>query len=106
MTVYNWLTLFGVPGLFVALVGFIKVQLAQNKAIKEGLQAILRDRLLQAYKYYEEKWYADADDRDNWENMYQQYHTLGANGVMDDIRSKFLSLPTRKQNNRGGGGFA
>ena len=41
MTVYNWLTLFGVPGLFLALVGFIKVQLAQNKAIKEGLQAIL-----------------------------------------------------------------
>ena len=90
MTVYNWLTLFGVPGLFVALVGFIKVQLAQNKAIKEGLQAILRDRLLQAYKYYEEK-------------GYQQYHTLGANGVMDDIRGKFLALPTRRPNN--GGGF-
>ena len=106
MTVYDWLTLFGVPGLFVALVGFIKVQLAQNKAIKEGLQAILRDRLLQAYKYYEEKGYADADDRDNWENMYQQYHTLGANGVMDDIRGKFLALPTRRPNNGGGGGFA
>ena len=106
MTVYNWLTLFGVPGLFLALIGFIKVQLAQNKAIKEGLQAILRDRLLQAYKYYEEKGYADADDRDNWENMYQQYHTLGANGVMDDIRGKFLSLPTRPRNNGGSGGFA
>lgn len=94
MTVYNWLTLFGVPGLFIALIGFVKVQFAQNKAIKEGLQAILRDRLLQSYKHYESKGYADADDRDNWENMYQQYHTLGANGVMDDIRNKFFQLPT------------
>lgn len=94
MTVYNWLTLFGVPGLFAALVAFIKMQVAQNKAMREGLQAILRDRLLQAYKFYEEKGYADADDRANWENMYQQYHTLGANGVMDDIRVKFFKLPT------------
>ena len=51
MTIYNWLTLFGVPSLFIALVTFIKMQIAQNKAIKEGLQAILRDRLLQAYKH-------------------------------------------------------
>lgn len=94
MTVYNWLTLFGVPSLFIALISFIKIQLAQNRAIKEGLQAILRDRLLQSYKDYEAKGYAEADDRDNWENMYQQYHTLGANGVMDDIRSKFFQLPT------------
>ena len=26
--------------------------------------------------------------------MYKQYHNLGANGVMDDIRAKFLELPT------------
>lgn len=94
MTVYNWLTLLGVPGLFAALLGFIKIQVAQNKAVKEGLQAILRDRLLQSYRYYEAKGYAEPDDRDNFENMYQQYHTLGANGVMDDIRSKFFQLPT------------
>ena len=94
MTVYNWLTLFGVPSLFLALVAFIKIQIAQNRAIKNGLKAILRDRLLQAYKHYYDKGYADVDDRSNWENMYQQYHTLGANGVMDDIRSKFLQLPT------------
>lgn len=94
MTVYNWLTLLGVPGLFAALIGFIRMQAAQNKAVKAGLQAVLRDRLQQAYKHYEAKGYAEPDDRDNFENMYQQYHTLGANGVMDDIRTKFFQLPT------------
>lgn len=95
MTVYNWLTLFGVPSLFLALVAFIKAQVAQNKALRLGLQAILRDRLLQSYKYYSDAGYADEDDRCNWENMYQQYHALGQNGVMDDIRTKFFQLPTR-----------
>ena len=29
--------------------------------------------------------------------MYQQYHTLGANGVMDDIYRKFNELPTKNE---------
>lgn len=28
------------------------------------------------------------------ENVYIQYHNLGQNGVMDDLRKKFLELPT------------
>ena len=30
---------------------------------------------------------------DYFENMYQQYHSLGKNGVMDDIHEKFKALP-------------
>lgn len=65
----------------------------QNKAIMLGVQAFLRDRLLQGYKHYLAKGWADYDDRENLENIYAQYHALGANGVMDDMRSQFLSLP-------------
>ena len=65
----------------------------QNKALMAGIQAILRDRLLNGYRHYSEKGWADYDDRQNMENMYEQYHALGANGVMDGYRSKFLSLP-------------
>ena len=93
MTVYNWLTLFGVPGLFLALIGFIKIQIKQNTAIKEGLQAILRDRLLQGYKHYLEKGWADLDDRANMENVWKQYHALGGNGDMKDLRRTFRHLP-------------
>ena len=29
--------------------------------------------------------------------MYQQYHTLGANGVMDDVYKKFMALPLESE---------
>ena len=66
---------------------------AQNKATMLGVQALLRDRLVQGYKYYAAQKYANVDDRSNLEHVYVQYHKLGANGVMDDLREKFLALP-------------
>lgn len=65
----------------------------QSKAIMAGVQAILRDRLLQGYRHYLDKGYADYDDRLNMENIWKQYHTLGANGAMDDLRKQFRQLP-------------
>lgn len=65
----------------------------QNKALMAGVQAILRDRLLNGYRHYTAKGWADYDDRQNMENMWEQYHALGANGVMDGYRVKFLTLP-------------
>ncbi len=65
----------------------------QSKAIMLGVQAILRDRLLQGYRHYIEKGFADYDDRENMENIWKQYHALGANGVMDDMRNQFRRLP-------------
>lgn len=65
----------------------------QNKAIMLGVQAILRDRLLQGYRHGLDQGFAEYDDRENMENIYTQYHALGANGVMDDMRDKFRSLP-------------
>lgn len=65
----------------------------QQKAMMAGIQAILRNNLLTGYKHYFAKGWADYDDRQNMENMWEQYHALGANGVMDGYRSKFLTLP-------------
>ena len=43
---------------------------------------------------YSEKGYAPIYARDNFENCWKQYHSLGVNGVMDDLHMKFLELPT------------
>ena len=69
----------------------------QNKAIMSGVQALLRDRLLQGYQHYMAKGYAGYDDRQNLENIYTQYHGLGKNGVMDHMREEFLRLPMRQE---------
>lgn len=93
MTVWNWLSLFGVPAIVASIVVSLWVQV---RAVKRGVQALLRDRLMQGYRYYRTQGYADENDRSNLENVYIQYHTLGQNGVMDDLRNKFLSLPPEK----------
>ena len=36
------------------------------------------------------------DARDDLEHMFQSYELLGKNGVMNDLRNKFLSLPLEK----------
>lgn len=99
MTFYNWLCLFGVPAMVSAIFAYVIKRIRKNDAettaVKCGIQALLRDRLIQVYKYNESKGYADIQERENFENMYKQYHSLGANGVMDDVRQKFLQLPTK-----------
>ena len=66
----------------------------QNKATMLGVQALLRDRLLQAFKHYQHLGFADYNDRLNLENMYVQYEALGPNSVMQDFYEDFKRLPT------------
>jgi len=106
MSIYNWLSLFGIPGIIAGLFGFIIAQVKQNHAIKLGLQAILRDRLLQAYEYYGHRGWANYDEKQNVLNLYTQYEVLGPNGIMERKHNAFLALPDEapaNQNNGDGG---
>lgn len=91
MNLYQWLCFFSVPALLAAV---FKMLFAQIKAIKLGLQALLRAQLIADWNKWSERGYAPIYARQNFENCWTQYHSLGANGVMDDIHTKFLNLPT------------
>lgn len=73
---------------------------ARNKrqdAIQTGLQALLRDRIIQVYNHYvtEKKWipiYA----KDSIVSCYESYENLGANGVIDDLMTEIKALPNYK----------
>ena len=71
---------------------------------KAGLQALLRSELIAMFNKWSDKGYTPIYARENFENCYQRYHELGANGVMDDIYHKFYDLPTdesvRVKNNK------
>lgn len=96
---FEWIFKYWVEVLFglvtTGFIAFVKLQISTNKAIRLGLQAILRDRLLQSFNACLKDGCTTYEERQNWINMYNQYHTLGANGVMDDIKEKFLSLPIK-----------
>lgn len=99
MSFYEWLCILGIPSLVAAVVtAGIKFVLAQIKGIKLGVQALLRAQMIAEYNKWEEKGYAPIYARQNFENCWVQYHSLGANGVMDDIHKKFLKLPTEPKN--------
>ena len=88
----------GILGLATAaLVGRIKRERQHDEATEKGLQALLRDRLIYQYDKYKDKGFAPIYARENFENLYKQYHALGANGVMDDIYNEFRKLPTRSE---------
>ena len=123
MSVFQWLSIAGIPGIIVLIGGIIinralkkrdvkrertvaeyerkqeQIRLqneqleAQNKATMLGVQALLRDRLLQAFRHFLTQGYAEYSDRENVKNMYDQYEALGPNSVMSDLYEKFTELP-------------
>lgn len=64
-----------------------------QKLIKKGIQALLKNDLKVRYDYWLDQGYAPDDARDDLEAEYCIYHALGKNGVMDGRRKKFLDLP-------------
>lgn len=69
----------------------------ENKALKTGIQAMLRDRMIQAYNHYhEDQGYMPIYAKESFAACYKSYHELGENGVMDGIYQKIMHLPTSK----------
>ena len=93
MSVYQWLCVLGIPGMFITRVtGLISI-IRQIQVMKQAMRASLRDRLVQGYKRGITQQWADMEDRKNMENIYRQYHVLGGNGDMRDLRRTFRHLP-------------
>ena len=108
MNLYQWLCVAGIPSVITLIITRVitkRLNETESKAeetrrrsdaIALGIRALLRDRLLQGYKHYQEKGWADYEDRANLENVWQQYHALGGNGDMNDLRNTFRHLPAVK----------
>lgn len=86
---------FGIPALLTTgFLAFIRYFYKQMRSVKTGIQALLRAEMIDSYNHYCEKGYAPIYARTSFENVWQSYHNLGANGVMDNLREQFLRLPT------------
>lgn len=65
----------------------------EQDLVKQGVLAILHDRLYQACQYYLRKGYCSIDDRDNLEYMFRPYRALGGNGTGEELYNRCLALP-------------
>lgn len=96
MTFWQVLCAFGIPAIIAGvLVGVLKNAFNKIKGITLGVKAMLRAQMISEFNKWEELGYAPIYARDNFQNLWEQYHAIkGANGVMDDIRDRFFDLPT------------
>ena len=79
------------------IVADLKCEMKEQRAIKAGVHAILRDQLIKSYNYFMQKGYLEIHDRDNINNLYLQYHALGANGVIDNLVGEMMRLPVKRR---------
>ena len=95
MTLWQILCAFGIPSAILSgIIAYVRKIQNDGKALKAGIQALLRAELIKSWEKWSERGYAPIYARENFENCWVQYHALGANGVMDNIHEKFLELPT------------
>lgn len=71
-------------------------KLNEQDSIKLGVQALLRDRIIQSYNYHMDLGFCPVYARENIEEMAEQYYNLGGNGVVHQIMDKLGELPTIK----------
>ena len=104
LTWYEILSLLAVPSVvafilhlvYTFIANKIKTNKSDDTAIRKGLQALLRNQLIQAHDHYIKLGYIEVNDKANFSNMYTCYHNLGKNGVMDVIYKEVMELPTTK----------
>lgn len=65
----------------------------KNKALHDGMQALLRDRIIGAYNHYQDKKFCPIYAKENVKRMYDAYHALGGNDVATGLKDKLMSMP-------------
>ena len=71
-------------------------QAREYDALRKGVLAVLRDRIVQSAIYFHVQGCANAAQKDNISKMYEAYHDLGGNGTATHALKEVLDLPFEK----------
>lgn len=107
MNVPEWIVKYWVEALFGAVVAGLtacyrslakrmKQKDEKEKALEDGVLALLHDRLYQACQYYIEKGFIDTAGLKNTEYLYRAYHALGGNGTGTELYNRAKALPIKE----------
>lgn len=72
----------------------ISTKFKEQDAIKLGIQALLRDRIIQSYNHYQERGCCPIYALENVTALYTQYHNLGGNGTVTELMERLKDMPT------------
>lgn len=88
-----------IPALLGFFIGLISTKLRKSKvkdlAIEQAVQALLRNEIIRRYREFEIKGEISILDKENLEEMFEQYKNLGGNGTVKKMMDDLLSLKTK-----------
>ena len=104
MEILNYVRMHWVEWLFagiLALLGYgyrtiyarLKEEQVKNKAISEGVQALLRDSIVANYNKYSERGGMPIYAKESLKRTYKAYSDLGGNDVAEELYNKMLAMP-------------
>ena len=95
-TFIKWL----IPFLCGAAVSFAGSMLIRLKAIKNGLQCLLRAEIIRSHEKYKEREYCPIYAKEALTMAYNAYHALKGNDVATALYKECLELPTEPPENK------
>ena len=79
----------------------LKKEIREQELIKEGVLALLHDRLYQACRNHIRNGYCPVEDLKNTEYLYRSYHNLGGNGTGTELFERVRRLPIEERGDAG-----
>lgn len=67
----------------------------RQQATERGIQALLRDRIVQSYYHNAERGWITLHGLENVEALYREYHALGGNGTVTKLVEDLRELEVR-----------
>lgn len=99
MTVYQIISALGIPSfagaILLSIFNFVKSKYSSNKLIRNGVIAILHNKIYTLGKQYIEREYVTIEDMKDFEYLYNAYHALGGNGTGTEIYERVKNLSIR-----------
>jgi hypothetical protein len=72
-----------------------KKQDEKREAIEKGVQALLRNELIQRFREYKLAGEMTLLDKENMDHMFTEYFNLGGNGMMQEVYLEFKEIPIK-----------
>ena len=72
-----------------------KEQDKKREAIERGVQALLRNELIQRFREYKLAGEMTLLDKENMDHMFKEYFNLGGNGMMKEVYDEFKEIPIK-----------
>lgn len=95
----KWVIGFICSGAASFFIGYYKYRKKRDKAVEEGLQALLRAEIIRQYEKHIDRGFCPVYAKEALKREYHSYHQLGGNDVATELYNQALKLPPEPPEN-------